>query len=79
MDDHPPPPPSTPDTHDPKVYEDDDESEVVDSDSITTEELFYPYIPRIKMIVDIPPWFAAYALTLLAYTFSMVAVSSRCH
>ena len=60
--------------HDPKVYEDDttqiEDEDDDDVNTLNTDELFYPYLPRIKLIVDVPPWFAAYALTLLAYTFS---------
>jgi len=52
----------------------DDEPEYSD-DETSSEELFYPYLPRIKMFVDIPPWVAVYALTLLAYTFTAVTMT----
>jgi len=63
-------------TPDPVLNDEDEEDEDEDDFSETTDELLYPYVPRIKMLVDIPPWFAAYALTLLAYTFT--AVSHTC-
>lgn len=52
--------------------EEENESEYSEASS---EELFYPYLPRIKMFVDIPPWVAVYAMTLLAYTFTAVTMT----
>lgn len=57
-----------------------DENLVTEEEEVqsTTPDTWLPFIPRIHVQLDLPPWFAAWTLAVVAYVITSTVESCRC-